>query len=125
MDGNYPAIVHEEGGAFWVEFPDLEGCFSQGDTMAEAAANAEEALGTYLSSLMERGLEIPAATDICEAKDEGCTVIRVAVCEKTGGSIMPINKAKNQAELDFYRNNKEKLIEAAKEPLEDSADFAW
>ena len=32
----YPAIFHEEDGAFWVEFPDLEGCQTCGSTLREA-----------------------------------------------------------------------------------------
>lgn len=72
----YPAIIHNEGGVFWVEFPDLDGCFSDGDTLAEAAANAEESLGAYLCSLIERGITVPTATDIREIHtDDGFTSI--------------------------------------------------
>lgn len=78
MKTAYPAIMHEEDGVFWVEFPDLEGCFSQGDTMAEAAVYAEEALGAYLGSLMDRGLDIPAASDIHTMKAEDGFVTLVA-----------------------------------------------
>ena len=62
----YPAIMHEEDGRCWVEFPDLEGCFSDGDTVAEAAVNAQEALGAYLCSLLERGIDVPAPSDFHE-----------------------------------------------------------
>lgn len=61
----YPALFHAEDGGYWVEFPDLDGCFSQGDSIAEASANASDALEGYLFSLMERGIEAPAAGDIC------------------------------------------------------------
>ena len=66
MKTAYPAIVHEEDDSFWVEFPDLEGCFSDGDTMAEALSNASDALGGYLCSMMDRKIAIPAASDIKE-----------------------------------------------------------
>ena len=77
MKTAYPAIMHQDGDAWWVEFPDLEGCFSDGDTMAEAAVNAEEALGAYLCSLMERGQEIPPASDIrgVEVKEGFATLV--------------------------------------------------
>ena len=78
MKTAYPAILHEEDGAYWVEFPDLEGCFSDGDTIAEAAMNAEEALGMYLCSLMERGLNIPAPSDLRSIKAEDGMVTIVA-----------------------------------------------
>ena len=44
----YPAIFHNEDGGFWVEFPDLPGCSTQGDTEAETYANAVEAMELYL-----------------------------------------------------------------------------
>ena len=49
MKTAYPAIIHPENGRYWVEFPDLDGCFSDGDTLAEAVSNAEEALGLFFA----------------------------------------------------------------------------
>jgi len=68
----YPSIIHEEDGGYWIEFPDLEGCQTQGDTMEEAMTMAQEALGLYLVSLMERNLEIPAPSDIKNIEADGC-----------------------------------------------------
>lgn len=53
----YPAVFHEEDGGFWVEFPDLPGCFTQGDTFEEAYAMAIEALELYLDN--EPGFDCP------------------------------------------------------------------
>ena len=44
----YPAVFHEDDNSYWVEFPDLEGCFTNGLTIEEAFLNASEALGLYL-----------------------------------------------------------------------------
>lgn len=44
----YPALFHEENGSYWVEFPDLQGCLTDGDTIEEAYEHAKEALGFYL-----------------------------------------------------------------------------
>lgn len=63
MKAAYPAIIHEEDGGYWVEFPDLEGCVSDGETLPDAISNAADALGGYLCSMMDRGLAIPEATD--------------------------------------------------------------
>ena len=60
----YPAIFHCEDGGFWVEFPDLDGCMSQGNSVAEAVVEASAALGAYLCSAMERGLVCPDPCDI-------------------------------------------------------------
>jgi len=49
----YPAIFHRENNTYWVEFPDLEGCQTYGQTLEEAMSLAQEALGLYLSTLEE------------------------------------------------------------------------
>lgn len=47
---SYPAIFREDNNSYFVEFPDLQGCFSSGDTVESAFINAKEALGLYLDS---------------------------------------------------------------------------
>ncbi|MDQ7825775.1 MAG: type II toxin-antitoxin system HicB family antitoxin [Candidatus Eremiobacteraeota bacterium] len=61
----YPArfIPAEEGG-FIVEFPDLPGCHTEGDTLEEAKAMAKEALTGWLESVYSRELKIPDPSDI-------------------------------------------------------------
>ena len=51
----YPAIFHQEDSSYWVEFPDLPGCQSFGDTLPETMAEAQEALATYVLTLLEQG----------------------------------------------------------------------
>jgi len=64
----YPAhIWKEDNNTFSVEFPDLPGCFSSGNTLDDAKAQAEEALTVYLESLDSRSISIPAATTISGA----------------------------------------------------------
>ena len=65
----YPAIIHNEDG-YWVEFPDLPGCQTRGDTLEETMGLAQEALGLYLASLIEHNEPIPAASDITEIHAE-------------------------------------------------------
>ena len=48
----YPAIFHSEDGGFWVEFPDLPGCSTQGDTEAETYANAVEAMELFYKTII-------------------------------------------------------------------------
>ena len=89
----YPAIMHQDEGRYWVEFPDLEGCFSDGDTMAEAAVNAEEALGAYLCSLMERELEIPGPSDILSlTPEDGFTTLVATDPQKYHRSTRAVKK---------------------------------
>jgi predicted RNase H-like HicB family nuclease len=65
----YPAVFHDEG-TYWVEFPDLEGCVSDGDTLEEAMANAQEAMGLYLAAILEDEQPLPQARDIKEIRSD-------------------------------------------------------
>lgn len=60
----YPAIFHEEEGSYWVEFPDLTGCQSSGETIEDTMELAQEALGIYLVSLIDDKKDLPKPTDI-------------------------------------------------------------
>ena len=44
----YHFRVHREAGGYWAECVELTGCSTQADTVAELAANAQEALELYL-----------------------------------------------------------------------------
>lgn len=61
----YPALFHKaDEGGFWVSFPDLPECLTQGETMDEAYAMAIEALGLCLTEKKKNALPIPAASDL-------------------------------------------------------------
>jgi predicted RNase H-like HicB family nuclease len=57
----YTVILEpEDAGGFHAFVPALKGCHTQGDTEAEALANAQEAITAYLESLKANGDPIPA-----------------------------------------------------------------
>ena len=66
---SYPAIFYEEDNSYWVEFPDLEGCFSSGETIEEAFEDAKEAIGLYLDrdeDMYNRIINKPSSVkDVC------------------------------------------------------------
>ena len=64
----YPAIFHTEDNSIWVEFPDLEGCNSFGDTVAEALDGAKEAMEGYCITMLEEKRKLPTASDIKTVK---------------------------------------------------------
>ena len=70
---SYPAVfTPEENGAYSVNFPDLEGCYTCGDNLADAIMMAEDALAFTLYGYEKGGKEIPkqsAPADI--ALEEG------------------------------------------------------
>jgi len=61
----YPAKFEpaEEGG-FIVEFPDLAGCITEGDTLEEAKEMAQDALTGWLDVMYEMNGKIPAPSKI-------------------------------------------------------------
>lgn len=60
----YPAIFHKEEDAYWVEFPDLEGCHTYGSSVNETMEAAQEALAAYLLTLLEQEKAIATPSDI-------------------------------------------------------------
>ena len=50
--------------AFGVVVPDLPGCFSAGDTLDEAIANAEDAILLYLEDVVDDGKAPPAPSKL-------------------------------------------------------------
>lgn len=68
----YPAVFHpEEDGGFSVDFPDLLGCVTEGDTLAEAIEMAEDALGIYMYTLKEDKEKAPDPSSPADIKVEG------------------------------------------------------
>ena len=65
MNVVYAAIFHpEEEGGYFVSFPDLEGCYTEGEDLADAIAMATEILGLYISVLMDDNIPYNAPTPI-------------------------------------------------------------
>lgn len=60
----YPAICHFENNGYWCEFPDLDGCFSQGDSEIEIVESAKESLEGYIASILEHNETLPAPSKI-------------------------------------------------------------
>ena len=51
----YPAIFHKaEEGGFWITFPYIPECMTQGDDMQQSYEMAVEALGLVLRVLQQR-----------------------------------------------------------------------
>ncbi len=62
----YPIAIEtgDDTHAYGVTVPDLPGCFSAGDTLDEAIANAKEAITGHIELLIEMGQDIPAASSV-------------------------------------------------------------
>ena len=52
-------LSKEEGGGYLVEYPDIPGCMSDGETIEEAIANGREALRDCMDVFKESGRKLP------------------------------------------------------------------
>ena len=59
----YPVVIKEgESGKFIADCPSIEGCYSQGETLAETLVNIKEAIALCLEDMAERGEAWPVPT---------------------------------------------------------------
>lgn len=66
----FPAILSFENDGISVDFPDLPGCLTCGDTTEEALERAKEALGLHIYGLEEDNELIPEPTSVKDLKLE-------------------------------------------------------
>ncbi|HEV8052214.1 MAG TPA: type II toxin-antitoxin system HicB family antitoxin [Parachlamydiaceae bacterium] len=64
----YPFTIRElsldDGSGFLIEFPDLPGCMSDGETVEEAMANGVDAVQCWIDAAKAKGREIPDSCDV-------------------------------------------------------------
>lgn len=78
----FPACFHlaEEGG-YWVTFPDLEGCFSQGETLADAMSMATDAAAGWIMTLLEDRQLPPKPSTLKDIPQETDTIINLILID--------------------------------------------
>lgn len=75
----YLAIfTREADGRYSVRFPQLDGCFTEGDSFEEARRMAVDAMSLHLYGMEQDGEEIPAA-DLSAAVETGANEMAVPV----------------------------------------------
>ncbi|MCR9074210.1 MAG: type II toxin-antitoxin system HicB family antitoxin [Alphaproteobacteria bacterium] len=93
----YTAILDRGDDGYGVIFPDVPGCFSYGDTIEEAAANAEQALALYFEDNEQRPAATPAdevTVDIAEVNEVARILIKAPEADgpiKAYSVTMPAN----------------------------------
>ena len=66
----YPVVIHKDKDSdYGVTFPDLPGCFSAGETIEEALANAQEAAECHIEGILIDSEPIPVPSNIEKHKD--------------------------------------------------------
>lgn len=53
------ALSEEDGGGFFITYPDLPGCMSDGETVEEALKMGEDAKKCWIEAALENGADIP------------------------------------------------------------------
>ncbi len=76
----YPARIVQDEDMFVLEFPDLEGCHTYGDTIEEVVSLAEEALEGYLESLLEMNIPFNVPSKI-EDVNQDCYLANYIYCD--------------------------------------------
>ena len=119
----YPAIIERGRRGYGVFFPDLPGCTSAGDTVTEAAINAEEALAGHLIVSDQHGDDLaePSELDALEVDPDVEEVARILVRGERRGKAVRINITLDEgliAAIDRVAENRSGfLAEAARAAL--------
>ena len=79
----YPAVFTDEGNGYSVEFPDLAGCATCGDTLEEAMEMAEDSLSLALTDYEDRREPIPSSSLINDVKKEPGEFASLIRCDTT------------------------------------------
>ena len=74
----YPAIFENDEGKVGVTVPDLPGCFTFGDNMADAIEMAQDEIGMMLASMEDDKESIPKPSRIEDIKTKGTVSLVLA-----------------------------------------------
>lgn len=77
----YPAIFTKEGEGYCVTFPDIESCFTCGDTLSEAIEMAEDALCLVLIQYEKDKKVIPTASSIKTIQNSTSEIVSLVHCD--------------------------------------------
>ena len=79
----YPALFHkEDDGGFWVSFPDIPECLTQGTDMSQAYEMAVDALGLALADrIKENNVPVPTSIDFLVIAENSYHIIEFDLLE--------------------------------------------
>lgn len=119
----YPALFHKaEEGGFWVTFPDIPECMTDGDNMSQAYEMAVDALGLALTSMEQEHITLPQPSTpdiIVQPKNAFLVVIEFDMiaykrkhCSRAVKKTLSIPEWLNDAALEMNINFSQVLQEA-------------
>jgi predicted RNase H-like HicB family nuclease len=60
----FSVVIERDENGYYAYCPELQGCYTQGDTYEEALANIKDAIRLHVEDRVESGEEIPQAESI-------------------------------------------------------------
>ncbi|HZT48793.1 MAG TPA: type II toxin-antitoxin system HicB family antitoxin [Hyphomicrobiaceae bacterium] len=107
---HYVAVIEKEpDSAFGVWFPDVEGCFSAGETIDEAVSNAAAALRQHVEAVESAGRRVAPARsideilrdeDVAASVESGAVLFAVPLLADAGRTVR-INISLDKALVDL------------------------
>ena len=121
----YPAVFMKEESGYFVNFPDIQACYTEGATLEEAAIMAKDVLESRIEVALERGESLPEPSDIDTLNGDRVMLVvgdveniksQTRYVKKTLSIPRWLNNAAEQQHINFSGV----LQEALKERLADS-----
>lgn len=123
----YPAVFEKEDTGYFVNFPDIQPCYTEGKTLEEAVIMANDVLKSRIEVALEQKEILPAPSDIDSLQGDRIMLIvadiedmktQTRFIKKTLSIPRWLNEAAENAHINFSRV----LQEALKERLVNSDD---
>lgn len=103
----YPAIFRLEDSVYYVSFPDIKNCFTDGDSLAVALEMAGDVLALMLCQYEDEGIAIPVPTDINTLDRHNNETISLVFCDTTEYRRLNDNRAvKKTLTIPAWLNSK-------------------
>lgn len=79
----YPAVFTPEENGYFINFPDFDSCYTQGNDIADGIRMAEDVLSLMLTHFEDKRQEIPKPSDINDLKTENDAFATYISCDTT------------------------------------------
>lgn len=77
----FPAVFTKDGDFYSVNFPDIDGCFTQGENIQDALEMAEDVLCLTLYDYEENKKKIPQPSDMKKIKTDDSAFVSLVSCD--------------------------------------------
>lgn len=77
----YPAVFTKEDTGYSIHFPDLDGCYTQGDNIIDGLEMAEDVLALTLYGYEKNDKEIPEPSDIASFGPDTDKFVVLVLCD--------------------------------------------